>query len=359
MFKHHKAVVLLLAILAGSLPVSGDLKKPQKKRGPKVEVTGSAPVVLWRNPVDLSTRDLFYGPGGKAHEPRGAMTFVEEDREGSNPKFVVRDNDGVQWKVKLDEEVRSETAAARLIWAAGFTAHENYYVAELRVSEMPARLHRGQKYVDRDGTVHHVRLKRDPQDMEKTGNWRWRNNPFRDTREMNGLRVMMALINNWDLKDVNNAVYRQRKIPTKEGGAADGGGETKAEPEYESIYVVSDLGASFGNTGLMRRHSKNNLEAYADSKFITHVTEDYVDFSTPGRPALGVLFNPHEYFMRVKIRWIGKRIPRADARWMGQILAQLSPAQIRDAFRAAGYSPQEIEGFASVVQNRIAQLNKL
>jgi hypothetical protein len=44
---------------------------------------------------------------------------------------------------------------------------------------------------------------------------------------------------------------------------------------------------------------------------------------------------------------------------MGQILAQLSPGQIRDAFRAAGYSSQEIEGFASVIQNRIAQLNKL
>jgi hypothetical protein len=300
MLKQHKAVVLLLAILAGSLPVSGDLKKPQKKRDPKVEVTGSAPVVLWRNPVDLSTRDLFHGPGGKSHEPRGAMTFVEENRDGSNPKFVVRDNDGVQWKVKLDEEVRSETAASRLIWAAGFTTNENYYVPELRVSEMPERLHRGQKYVERDGTVHHARLKRDVPSMQKTGIWRWRNNPFRDTREMNGLRVMMALINNWDLKDVNNAVYRQRKIPAKEGGAADGGGESKAEPEYESVYVVSDLGASFGNIGLGHAHFKNNLAAYSRSKFITRVTEDYVDFSTPGRPGLTVLINPHEYFTRVK-----------------------------------------------------------
>jgi hypothetical protein len=265
----------------------------------------------------------------------------------------------LQWKVKLDEEVRSETAASRLIWAAGFTTNENYYVPELRVSEMPERLHRGQKYVERDGTVHHARLKRDVPSMQKTGIWRWRNNPFRDTREMNGLRVMMALINNWDLKDVNNAVYRQRKIPAKEGGAADGGGESKAEPEYESVYVVSDLGASFGNIGLGHAHFKNNLAAYSRSKFITRVTEDYVDFSTPGRPGLTVLINPHEYFTRVKMRRIGRRIPRADARWMGQILAQLSPGQIRDAFRAAGYSSQEIEGFASVIQNRIAQLNKL
>ena len=356
MLKHHKAVVLLLAILAGSLPISGELKKPQKKRDPKVEVTGSATVVLWRNPVDVAARDLLYGPGGKSHEPRGTMTFVEEDRDGSNPKFDVRDNDGVKWKVKLAEEVRSETAASRLIWAAGFTTNEDYYVGELRVSEMPDRLHRGQKYVDRDGTVHHARLKRDVHGMEKAGIWHWRNNPFRDTREMNGLRVMMALINNWDLKDINNAVYRQRKVPTKEGATAD---SSKTEPEYESVYVVADLGASFGNIGLGHPHFKDNLAAYSRSKFITQVAEDYVDFSTPGRPGLAVLINPHEYFMRVKMRWLGRRIPRADARWMGQVLAQLSPAQIRDAFRAAGYSAQEIEGFASVVQNRIAELNRL
>jgi len=57
--------------------------------------------------------------------------------------------------------------------------------------------------------------------------------------------------------------------------------------------------------------------------------------------------------------WIGNHIPLADAKWMGQLLAQLSPDQIRDAFRAAGYSPQEVDGFAKVIESRIAELNKL
>jgi hypothetical protein len=61
----------------------------------------------------------------------------------------------------------------------------------------------------------------------------------------------------------------------------------------------------------------------------------------------------------MKMRWIGKRVPRSDARWMGQMLAKLSPSQIRDAFRAAGYSPEEIEGFARVVEKRIGQLSAL
>jgi hypothetical protein len=62
---------------------------------------------------------------------------------------------------------------------------------------------------------------------------------------------------------------------------------------------------------------------------------------------------------RVDLRWIGKHIPRSDAKWMGQVLAQLSPDQLRDAFRAGGYSPQDANEFAAVVQSRIAELNAL
>jgi hypothetical protein len=84
-----------------------------------------------------------------------------------------------------------------------------------------------------------------------------------------------------------------------------------------------------------------------------------VDFDAPTRPAMIVMVNPHEFFSRLNLRWIGKGIPRADVKWIAGLLAQLSPDQIRDAFRAAGYSPQEVDEFAIVVQGRIAELNKL
>jgi len=61
----------------------------------------------------------------------------------------------------------------------------------------------------------------------------------------------------------------------------------------------------------------------------------------------------------VDLEWIGRHIPRADAKWIGSELAKLSPQQIRDAFRAGGYSPEEVEGFARVVESRIAELNQL
>jgi len=79
----------------------------------------------------------------------------------------------------------------------------------------------------------------------------------------------------------------------------------------------------------------------------------------PSRPVVLDIYYPPDFFMRTHIRWIGRRIPRNDVHWMGQVLAQLSPEQIRDAFRAAGYPPDDAEGLAKVVENRIAQLKAL
>ena len=44
---------------------------------------------------------------------------------------------------------------------------------------------------------------------------------------------------------------------------------------------------------------------------------------------------------------------------MGEILSRLSPEQIHDAFSSAGFAPQEVEGYTRIVQERIAELNKL
>lgn len=56
---------------------------------------------------------------------------------------------------------------------------------------------------------------------------------------------------------------------------------------------------------------------------------------------------------------VTKNIPLEHAKWVGQMLAQLSDEQIRDAFRAAHYKPEEIELFATALRRRIDQLNSL
>ena len=54
-----------------------------------------------------------------------------------------------------------------------------------------------------------------------------------------------------------------------------------------------------------------------------------------------------------------KDIPIADVKWLGKLLKQLSDEQLRDCFRAAGYSPEEVEGYAAEVKERIRALNEL
>ena len=48
-----------------------------------------------------------------------------------------------------------------------------------------------------------------------------------------------------------------------------------------------------------------------------------------------------------------------NARWIGALLAQLSDEQLRDAFRAAHYDEQTMNGFVAVIRDRINQLNHL
>jgi hypothetical protein len=344
MCKRRQVVAILAAILLASGPV--DLAAKKGKASGKADTELGGPSVLWHNPTDIASRNLFYGPGGEQHAPHTRYTFVKEDLDGTSPKFVVRDENGVKWKVKLGEETRPEVVASRLVWAVGYFTNEDYFLPELHVEDMPL-LHRGQNLVEPGGTVRNVRLKRYLEGEKKIGSWSWRRNPFTGTRELNGLRVMMALINNWDLKDENNSLYWEARSATA------------GNPERR--YEVSDLGASFGTTGRERNRafSKGNLDSYRASRFIRKETPEYVDFTVPARPALKYAVNPREFFSRLGLRWIGRNIPRQDARWTGELLGQLSPDQIRDSFRAAGYSPREVEGFAGVVEQRIAELKAM
>lgn len=296
--------------------------------------------VLWIAPQDIPSRNLLYGLRNEKSQSSGPFTFLKEDLGGTSPKFDVRDSSGDKWKAKLGYEAQPETVATRLLWAVGFITNENYFLPETIVRDLP-RLHRGGEFV-KDESVKGVRLQRHSAG-KKVGNWSWRHNPFIGTREFNGLRVMMALLSNWDLKDENNAVY-----------------ETTHDSDRQ-FYEVSDLGASFGRSGKSYSDSitKHNPGAYHRSKFISKVTSDHVDFAFPTHPPFLFVFNLPYFIGQMRNRWIGKHIPREDARWVGSLLAQLSPEQIRDAFRAGGYSKQEVDEYSEAITARIAELQRL
>ena len=104
---------------------------------------------------------------------------------------------------------------------------------------------------------------------------------------------------------------------------------------------------------------KGHLQAYRGSTFIKSAATEETSFGAPKGPAaLDVIAFPI-FLKRQDRRWIAKEIPVQHARWIGEILGQLSPAQLRDAFRASGFSSEECDGFAQVVEERIAALRAL
>jgi hypothetical protein len=327
------ALVTMLLLLPISV-LSGEAKSADDDKTQR----SSGSSILWREPSDIETRNLFHGPGGETGQPKEPFKFIEEDRGGSSPKFVVEDSQGVRWKVKLGDEAKPETAATRLLWAVGYFTDVNYYLPQLRVAGM-RKLSRGQKYVSADGIVNDARLERIEKGTKKIDDWSWFDNPFVGTREFSGLRVMMALMNSWDLKEMNNAVY---------------------EVEGQELrHVVSDLGASFGRTGGDWKRSKGDLQHYLESQFIDETKSTTVDLVLRSRPpALYVAALPY-YRERVRMGKVAEGIPRDHARWIGQWLAKLSDDQLRDAFRAAGYTPQETAAYAQKVRERVSQLNEL
>ncbi len=311
---------LTLSMAFAVIGFAGDAAAKKRPHAVEASAESAGSGIFWLDPADIESRNLFYGSGGEKRAPNGAtMTYQQEDMNGSNPKLVVNDSGGVKWKLKLGPEARPETTATRLVWAAGFFTTDNYLVPELHIEELPQHLHRGQSLIGEGGVVHNARLKRNPAGYEKAGVWKWKDEPSSDMRAYNGLRVMMALLNNWDLKDDNNEILERKKA--KESDKESVKESAKESDRPERLFIVSDLGDSFGTVGLGFNHNqrKGKLELYQHSKFIVKTTPEYVNFSIPARPGLIILFNPREYFSRVHEEWIGRRIPRSRREMDGRL----------------------------------------
>src|SRR5215210_4433961 len=194
--------VSLIALLLTFFCLSPQPVSFAQKEGKKRDA--SAKPLLWRDPGNISARDLSYGPGSPNLAPVGPFTFVEEVKSGESPKFDVRDSRGVTWTVKLGEEAQAETVATRLVWAVGYFAEEAYYFDEVRIEKLP-RLSRGREYVA-GNIVRGARFEPEREELKRGPTWGWHKNPFKETRELSGLKVLMILLNNYDAREANNKV---------------------------------------------------------------------------------------------------------------------------------------------------------
>jgi hypothetical protein len=306
----NRFVVKFIAAIILLPPVSSVQAKTKKPK----EMPRGTPI-LWQAPVDISSRNLYLGPGGNRLKPDlRHIKFVKEEKGGYSKKFRISDASGREWVAKVGNEAQAETAAVRLLWAAGYETEVNYLIPHLTI---PGK-----------GSFENVRLEARPDSEKRFEEWKWTDNPFVGSREFQGLKVIMLLMSNWDIKDSNNQIVWVK-------------GSDKLR------YIISDLGATFGKTGSLPffwrfTRSRNKPEDYEKATFVKNVDDNYVDFHYGG-----------------KKREIFDDISVADAKWTGQLLSRLSRRQIADAFRAANYDRQDQAILTSAVLDRIDQLVRL
>jgi hypothetical protein len=276
---------------------------------------------LWQEPTDLESRDLRAGPPSPVALPEPpAFTFVKADESGFSPGYDVRDDNGVEWSVKLGPEAQTEVVASRILWAIGYHQVPTYYVAKWSLKGGP------------EGNPGPGRFRPEPANVNAVGEWAWHENPFADTRPFKGLVVANLMINNWDWKTSNNRIYDVMN--------PDGTGERR--------YVVRDLGASFGKTdapGIARvlgariaQGNRNNLEDFEEQGFIKSVNGNRVEFDYHGI-----------------YQTIVDTVTVDDVVWTSRLMARISDAQWNAAFAAAGYPPDEAARFIAKLKEKIAE----
>lgn len=329
---------LLLSGLV-SLPVFAQTTQEPKPIG--------API-LWRDPGDISKRNLTYGPGSAELAPLAPFTFVKEEITGESPKFDVTDANGVTWVVKVGVEAQAETVAVRLVWSVGYFVDEAYYLDRAEIKNLP-KLSRGQEFIEKGSVVRGARFEPKRKSIKRGDNWDWETNPFLKSRELDGLKVLMALLANYDTRVANNKILSTQNPETG---------------ELEARYVAADIGATFGKVGgLGGKRSKNSLDDYRSSKFILGVENGFVKFDYSTKPKgfgmFASVFKPSYRSSQAQKERVMKNITVENARWIGSLLSKLSDEQIRDAFRAANYDQKTMDGFVAIIRDRINQLNRL
>jgi len=270
--------------------------------------------------------------GGRDGAPKPPFTFDEENLRGSNPKVRVKDARGVKWSVKFGEEVNAETFSTRIAWAVGYFVEPDYFVAEGSIDDV-GPLTRAKHAINADGRFRGARFEmhreKGVQKFEDEDSWSWVENPFLGTKELNGLKVIMMLVSNWDNKDVrdikrgsNTAVYQN--------------------PDGEAHYLITDWGASMGKWGGYVGRSKWDCKGYQQqtSEFLKSVKRDALVWGYSGQ---------HTEDFREDIRV-------SDLRWLLQYLGRITDDQIRTGLEASGATREENDCFTRAFRARIDRM---
>lgn len=324
------AFLIACALTLSVAPAFGQGKKKNKRDGESTSSVALKRPVVWRDPGAVESLDFVNGPGEKRNAPKPPFTFVEEDTGGTNPKIKITDSAGQSWGVKWGSEIHAEVFASRLIWAAGYYVEPSYFVKSGRIQGV-TKVSRSRKYLGSDGSFTNARFELKEKGITKQTDkesWRWDQNPFIGTRELNGLKVMIMLTSNWDPKDQRGSESNTAIYTNKNTG--------------EVIYVLSDWGATMGKWGGVLSREKWDCDGFSSQsrKFVTGVEGNLVRFGYDGK---------NQTDIREDIRV-------SDVRWLLGHVGRITDAQIRAGLGASGATAEEIDCFAMAIRERINQL---
>jgi hypothetical protein len=285
----------------------------EKQRVQKTTAPLGTPV-LWREPWDISARNLFLGPGGEAMKPdRNKVTFIEEKESGGSVKFRVRDGAGREWMVKVGGEAQAEVAAGRIVWAVGYYTDVSYLVPRVEIAGK--------------GSFENARFEARSKGIKRLDEWMWDDNPFVGTNELQGLKILLALLDNWNLKNENNKTLFVRE---DEAGNS------------ELRYIISDFDVKFDKTGVSPSVWHTAPGKPAAAKFIEKIQDNLIGFGYNGKH--------NERFAGITV---------TQAKWLGGWLARLSEGQLRDALRAGNYNAEQTQFLEKALRSRINELINL
>ena len=136
---------------------------------------------------------------------------------------------GATWRVKWGDEVQVETLATRLAWAAGYFVEITYFVAEgthRRRNRPSSALAAASTPTAASRLRASSSTKRTSSSTSTSTAGRGTTIPFVGTRELNGLKIVMMWLSNWDAKDVrdvargsNTAIFEYRDAGRRSRGA--------------------------------------------------------------------------------------------------------------------------------------------
>ena len=290
---------------------------------------------IWRDPGQIERVDFAAAAGGVTIAPKAPFHYQGEPSGGASAKILVTDSAGLEWRVKAGPEARADSFCTRFAAALGYFSEVTWFRAEAGVEGFDAR--RRPRIIDSRGRATWVSFElREPNTRFAPEGWTWTESPFAGTPELNGLKILVMLLSNWDNKDARDA----------RRGSNVGVWDREEDGRRVRAYFVNDWGQSMG--GWKTRWG--NGTAW-DCRTYSSESANFASLGADSRVRFGYRGQHTADF--------SSGITRDDVRWFMKYAGRITDAQINTGLLVSGASKEEQTCFSAALRKRLEQLRRI